>query len=387
MARGPAGREDTHDNGARPEGPGESAPAGPYDDEDTAIAQETAGWPEPWTILPRPEADPVWPATPPLAHGLALARALRPLRLRRPSPGAWELDEEATAERAAAEDLWLPVCRPADERRLDLTVLVDAGPSMALWQDTVRQIRALMEQTAAFRAISTSRLDITAAGSVLRANGTAFGSGGSAPDSLVLVITDGVAEAWRNGDAAAYLYSSAQTSPTAVLSLLPQEMWEITLPTAVRAQLAVHDAAVPNRLFRLGRTSTPTSVLGDPLPTRSGASAPVPVPLLELTPGSLARWARLVASPGGRHDLAVLLTSRHGDPEARSHHSATLPRPLPGRAREGVPHSLRPGPAAGRRPAQPARHAPDPAHAARRGGLEPRRDHAVRPVTADGPGQ
>jgi tetratricopeptide (TPR) repeat protein len=336
MARGPAGREDTHDNGARPEGPGESAPAGPYDDEDTAIAQETAGWPEPWTILPRPEADPVWPATPPLAHGLALARALRPLRLRRPSPGAWELDEEATAERAAAEDLWLPVCRPADERRLDLTVLVDAGPSMALWQDTVRQIRALMEQTAAFRAISTSRLDITAAGSVLRANGTAFGSGGSAPDSLVLVITDGVAEAWRNGDAAAYLYSSAQTSPTAVLSLLPQEMWEITLPTAVRAQLAVHDAAVPNRLFRLGRTSTPTSVLGDPLPTRSGASAPVPVPLLELTPGSLARWARLVASPGGRHDLAVLLTSRHGDPEARSHHSATLPRPLPGRARETV---------------------------------------------------
>jgi len=72
---------------------------------------ETAGWPEPWTIL-RDRNGPVWPATPPLAHGLALARALRPLRLRRPSPGAWELDEEATAERAAAEDLWLPSAAP-----------------------------------------------------------------------------------------------------------------------------------------------------------------------------------------------------------------------------------------------------------------------------------
>jgi len=201
---------------------------------------------------------------------------------------------------------------------------------MALWQDTVRQIRALMEQTAAFRAISTSRsTSRLRVPSYAQTDGLRLG--GSAPDSLVLVITDGVAEAGATATAAAYLYSSAQTSPTAVLSLLPQEMWEITLPTAVRAQLAVHDAAV--------RTGSSDWAAPAPRP-RSSGSAPDQVRRVSAGARSVAGVDARIAGTlgaagglsGGRHDLAVLLTSRHGDPEARSHHSATLPRPLPGRA-------------------------------------------------------
>lgn len=131
------------------------------------------------------------------------------------------------------------------------------------------------------------------------------------PDCLVLVVTDAMGEAWRDGNAAAFLYSSARASPTAVLSLLPQELWEFTLPSAVRARLSVPHTAAPNRRLRLLRTGTSASGLSAPPLSRSGQA--VPVPVLELTPGSLGRWASLIASPGGQHSAAVLLTGRRGD--------------------------------------------------------------------------
>ena len=43
---------------------------------------------------------------------LALGRALRPLMRRVPSYDRFELDEEATVQRIADEDNWLPVLRP-----------------------------------------------------------------------------------------------------------------------------------------------------------------------------------------------------------------------------------------------------------------------------------
>ncbi|GGX93554.1 FxSxx-COOH system tetratricopeptide repeat protein [Streptomyces hiroshimensis] len=295
--------------------------------------------------VPRaPSAADAWPATPPFPGSLALGRALRPLRLFRPAPGTRELDEEATSERIAADGLWLPVTRPARERRLSLSLLIDTNPSMAVWQDTVRRLRELMEQAAAFRRISTSRLDITAVGSLARRRRAVPVAGDPGPDRLQLVVTDGVARAWRNGDAAAYLCTAAQGAPTAVLSLMPQELWEFTLPSAVRAELTTPDTAAPNRRLAVRRTISPAAGLDDPPPPRSGRSsapppvpapAPVPLPLLELTPGSFGSWARLVASAGGRHDLAVLLTGADGDQGARpSHHS--VPVWLPGRADETV---------------------------------------------------
>ncbi|MCX4987875.1 MULTISPECIES: FxSxx-COOH system tetratricopeptide repeat protein [unclassified Streptomyces] len=255
-----------------------------------------------------------WPASPQLPGALGLARALKPLRLRRPSPHEWELDEESTAERAASDGLWLPVRRPVEERRLDLWLIVDANPSMALWQDIVPVFQELLENTAVFRAIRTTRVDMADAGRDARLHGDSVNRPEhlqSGSDSLVLIVTDGVASAWRDGEAAAFLHGKARVSPTAVLSLLPQELWEFTLPSAFRVQLAVPQAAAANRTCRMVRSAASSSRPGGLAPSRSGQA--VPVPLLELTPASLGRWARLVGSPGGRHNSAVLLTSRRGD--------------------------------------------------------------------------
>lgn len=288
-----------------------------------------------WAAAPRQGPKPgSRPTTPALFGDLALARSLRPLRLWRPSATAWAVDEAATAERAAADGLWLPVCHPSKERRLELRLLVDDHPSLALWQDTVRRLRQLFEQTAAFRTITVSRVGIAEQGARIRGLGATARRSASGPDCVVLVVTDAVSPCWRNGDAAAFLYSVARSSPTAVLSVMPQEVWDSTLPTAVRVELSVPAAVAPNRQIGMRRVGASSSALGDP--PHPNATRPVAVPLLELTPGSLGRWARLIASPGGRHTVAALLTGINGDLEARTDQQVSLPEPLPGRARETV---------------------------------------------------
>ncbi|MER7494528.1 FxSxx-COOH system tetratricopeptide repeat protein [Streptomyces pharetrae] len=320
--------ESAQGDGEPGHGPAAEAAAGPGAAAFGTSGTDTSAFGTP----PGPDAAAV--TSSPLSRGgLALARALRPLRLRRPEPGAQELDEEATADRIAADDLWLPVCRQPDERRLSLTLLVDTHPSMELWADTVRALRGLLEQTAAFRRITVAPLDVATAGSLVRRQRRRVPTAGAGRDDLVLVVTDGFAQSWRNGNAAAFLSASAGTRPTAVLSLMPQEVWEFTLPSAVRARLDAPHPALPNRRLSVLSTDSPGMAL-DSLPPRHLDEA-VPVPVLELTPGSLGRWARLVAAQGRQHDTAVLLTGPRGDLGA-SRQLPPLPESPPPRARDAV---------------------------------------------------
>ncbi|MEU6810947.1 FxSxx-COOH system tetratricopeptide repeat protein [Streptomyces sp. NPDC046831] len=261
-----------------------------------------------------------WPMSPRLADSLALARSLRPLRLFRASPHHLELDEEATAEQAAGTGVWTPVCRPVPERRLDLLLLVDDSPSMVLWSHTARQIAALMEQTAAFRTVRTlpwhpghpDGARPEAPGSGHRAAGLCAGE-----DQLVLVVTDGGHAAWRTGRAASALHRIGRHSPVAVLSLLPQHLWDLTLPTVTRTRLRAPGPAVPNRFYDADFKHPHADTMGphpESAPEPAGRDA-IAVPVVELRRGSLGRWARLVAGSGGggEHGLAALWTSPDSD--------------------------------------------------------------------------
>ncbi|MBY8340144.1 FxSxx-COOH system tetratricopeptide repeat protein [Streptomyces spinosirectus] len=256
-----------------------------------------------------------WPASPRLSDALALGRSLRPLRLSRDSPHEVELDEEATAEQAAMAGVWTPVCRSLPERRLDLLLLVDASPTMALWSHTVRQIAELMEQTAAFRTVRLVRWDLN--------EGTPEGM--RTPDihagdqQMLLAVTDGGHGAWRTGRAASALHRLGRLSPVAVLSLLPQQLWDLTLPTVTRTRLRAASPAAPNRSYDADWKHPHADPLG--LQPRdaaeSGAQNAVAVPVVELRPTSLGRWARLVAAAGGEwHDLAALWTAPGRDVRA-----------------------------------------------------------------------
>ncbi|GGV26413.1 FxSxx-COOH system tetratricopeptide repeat protein [Streptomyces spectabilis] len=254
---------------------------------------------------PRPED------TAPLADSLALGRALRPLRLSRPSPHDVELDEEATAEQAAADGLWTPVCRSLPERHQDLLLLVDDGPSMALWRGTTRRIGALMEQTAAFRTVRRVRWSPRGAAPPAPSTGTR---------QLVLVVTDGGHDAWRDGAAAALLHRLARSSPTAVLNVLPQHLWDLTLPTVTPTRLRAASPAEPNRRYDAETCPPEADALAPRAVPEPGPADAVAVPVVELRAESLGRWARLVAAADTSewHRIAALLTAPAGDLRAEA---------------------------------------------------------------------
>ncbi|MEU6010027.1 FxSxx-COOH system tetratricopeptide repeat protein [Streptomyces sp. NPDC047453] len=317
---------------------------------------------------PAPHADAwpteqvAWPASPRLADSLALGRSLRPLRLFLASPHELELDEEATAEQAALAGVWTPVCRAVPERRLDLLLLVDDSPSMALWSHTARQIAELMEQTAAFRTVRLVRWDPDGGDA---AAGLAAAELHSGDRQLVLAVTDGGHSAWRTGRAAALLHRLGRHSPVAVLSLLPQHLWDLTLPTVARTRLRAPAPATPNRSYDAEWKHPHADPLG-PEPEfapHPGLGTAIPVPVVELRPASLARWARLVAAGGSGewHGLAALWTAPDRDlrsavigpvPERLAGIVAEPPHPEPQRT---VPRPAEPRRADPSRPTEPRR--------------------------------
>ncbi len=84
-----------------------------------------------------------------------ILRALRTLKLTRPSEREEDavLDEDLTAETGVEDGIWLPVTVPGRIRALDLTVVIDSGPSMALWRQTIDAFLTLLRQLGAFRSI------------------------------------------------------------------------------------------------------------------------------------------------------------------------------------------------------------------------------------------
>lgn len=94
-------------------------------------------------------------SAPALPGALDLARALRPLKHSALSPIRRMLDEEATVRLIADSHIWMPVLRPMLERFHDVALVVDASPSMTIWQQTVDEFLRLLENHGAFRNVTT----------------------------------------------------------------------------------------------------------------------------------------------------------------------------------------------------------------------------------------
>src|SRR5262245_7521668 len=149
----------------------------------------------------------VWPTTPALPNAQLIAKALRPLGRRVPSPWRMELSEEDTAERAAVDRSWVPVFRPESWHERELVIVVDTAGAGEVWQQMVRELCALLRRQGAFRNVrvllvdgSTTSEDVT-----LRAEGP-DGAVTSWRDLLdptgrtvFLVLTDGIDDGWRSG--------------------------------------------------------------------------------------------------------------------------------------------------------------------------------------------
>ncbi|WP_372344527.1 FxSxx-COOH system tetratricopeptide repeat protein [Streptomyces sp. KL116D] len=240
---------------------------------------------------------------PAVGHGPPLARALRRLARRRPSPHANELDEESTAERSLDGAAWMPVLCPVPERALDLVILVDAAATVRVWERETRQLAEQAAQAGAFRDVRTVSVVLPPDGpaTLLRPGGRKAwpaelldGRG----ERVFLLVTDGLAPGWASRTADSLLKRLATSGPTAIVHLLPTHLRHRSALRPWPSLLAGSGFGRPNSAL----THVSDEDIDDPLrPSPAMDAGVIPVPVLSLRAPSFAGWADLVAGDTGVH--------------------------------------------------------------------------------------
>lgn len=225
------------------------------------------------------------PAPSPLDSGERLRGELRPLARRFADPHQRVFDEEASVELTARTGVAWPVTRPELIRQRDAALVFDRHPSMAAWSGLAAAVRTVVESVG-FRRVETWYLDEDDDGTL-----------GVATDPLaptdrplselrdpsgrrvIMVFSACLGNAWGWGTAARQLAEIATGSPVTIVQPLPNSLWGRTGLHWGRGRITPMIADCPSPLRVLGSTG----------------SGMIPIPVLELTPGWIAPWARLLA--------------------------------------------------------------------------------------------
>ncbi|MEU6375652.1 FxSxx-COOH system tetratricopeptide repeat protein [Streptomyces sp. NPDC046909] len=249
------------------------------------------------------------PAAASLPHALALARALKPLARKVPSRTAFALDEEATVARLVDEDLLIPVLRPEPSRWLGLTLVVDRGPSMSLWEDEVHEFQQEVTRLGAFRHLRRWNLLPAADGTAVELRPHPVSDRPARPprevldpagDQLILVLSDTVGAMWRTGAAHRLLADWARHSQVALAHLLPSSLWNRVGTAAAPTPLHIPRPGLPNARWKVVR---PERTSAHP------AAGGIPVPVVELDPVPVRAWAEMTAGSGRWTTSAALFLS------------------------------------------------------------------------------
>jgi formylglycine-generating enzyme required for sulfatase activity len=241
------------------------------------------------------------PDAPSLREPLTLLRALRPLMRRVPSPTEEVIDEVATVNTIAENGVFLPVMQPILEPWLELNLVVDESISMLIWRHTISELKRLFEHYGIFRDVSTWAIATDKAGKPrLRRNiGVAAQEMNFAGDrelidpsgrSLIVVVSDCVSDIWRNGEVLRLLQIWTQTTPLAILQMLPERMWQRTgLALGSMVRLASSSPGVPNRELVITK-----QLIWDDIEFETA----IKVPVFSLERELVKKWSKMVAAQG-----------------------------------------------------------------------------------------
>ncbi|WP_433043550.1 TIR-like protein FxsC [Dactylosporangium sp. CS-033363] len=270
------------------------------------------------------------PARSALGRQLAFGKALRPLKRKVSSIRRSVLDEARTAEQLAeiadpATGRFLPhiVLAAAAERWLRVNMVIDGEDSMIFWQQHTRELHSVIERMGAFQRVDVHQLHRDARSGAVSLVRPWSGAAARRPAksiidparrAMTLVLTDGASPAWRDGTMRRALDRWGSTGPTAVVHVLPPRLWP--------------GSGVPAEEFdvsssRPGLANTGWDVTDPLFPFRAGHAARIPVPVLSLTPESLATWAQLVIGGGGPKPMPLWLLPSHPAVESVSASSFT----------------------------------------------------------------
>lgn len=247
------------------------------------------------------------PGAPSLHNRLAFQRALRPLRRWTPTRSVDGIDDEATAHRIAelprGRQVWVPVPQAAHERWLDVAFVVDGNGSMRIWRRLARELVATLTESGVFRNVSIWVM--TADGGLTRYPG----DGQTLPPAqlvdparrrAILVFSDCVGPAWRDGAARRAVARWARSSPVAILQPLPERLWNRTGAPTLAGTLRADVPGASNAQLRF-----------TPFGGRQVPKQQVPVPVLQLDPAWVVRWCRTVGD-GTAQTAAVTFVDETG---------------------------------------------------------------------------
>ena len=244
-------------------------------------------------------------SAPALPGALDLARALRPLKHSALSPIRRMLDEEATVRLIADSHIWMPVLRPMLERFHDVALVVDASPSMTIWQQTVDEFLRLLENHGAFRNVTTWSLAPLRAGAGELALFPGIGPHPHWRDAhmlqeiidpigrrLILLLSDTVDDAWYRSTMADALALWGTHNLTTLVQMLPAGLWQQTALAGYR-QVSLFCPSLPmnNRFSHVEHTIF--DLLDEEEPTD------MPIPVVTLDDYALAQWAEFVTGKQG----------------------------------------------------------------------------------------
>ena len=241
---------------------------------------------------------------------LIFARALRPLCRRLPSANM-VLDEAATVEQIAEEQLWMPVLKPDLEPWLEIALVVDESKSMLLWQRTIREVQRLLERYGIFRDVRTWGMVVDrvedSEGIIRQQIRIRPGIGKAARHQrthspaelidplgrrLVLIATDCVESHWHDGTMLSALRTWSQSSSIAIIQMLPEWLWSKTalnLAAPVRFQSLL--PGQPSQRLKAKPLDD-----WDEIDFKTG----IQVPIVTLEPKIIKIWSQLVA---GKSDV------------------------------------------------------------------------------------
>ncbi|HZO74369.1 MAG TPA: SAV_2336 N-terminal domain-related protein [Ktedonobacteraceae bacterium] len=240
------------------------------------------------------------PAAPALPHALAIARALRPFMRRFPSKTTFVFNEPATVQKIAEtqNSLWAPVVDPLPIRWFDIALVVDEGPSMQLWQQTIVELRTLLEHHGAFRDIRLWRLATddpdhvqVYAGSSNIKEGRAHSPKELIDPSgrrLILVVTDCVSSAWHNGKVQQILDLWGKKNFVTLIQMFPRRLWH---QTALHLADMIRVASPPRNAANIQLKFQPPRHDFDHF---SAVDYSFALPIVTLEHRSLLSWANMI---------------------------------------------------------------------------------------------
>jgi formylglycine-generating enzyme required for sulfatase activity len=265
------------------------------------------------------------PDAPALRSSQEILKALRPLIRRVPSAQASYLDVPATVQAIAKTDLWTLKLQPVLEPWLELAIVVDATPSMVIWQRTILSLRRVLAQSGVFRDVRMWSLE-TQDSFNLSANenspepklcirsGFGLASALQPPcrpqelldpngRRLILVISDCIAPRWDTQPIRDMLQVWAEHGPMALVQVLPEWLWNRTaLSDVVKGQVYSHTPGQSNQSLSFVRRER----------WRRNIPVGVKVPVLTLEPAVARRWSQMVAGKAAAPGLLFSSVSSQG---------------------------------------------------------------------------